>query len=113
MIVGNFNFHQILFALDTFKETEEKTGYLEKIKQELTRIIECFEGAKTLPLQMYASQTYNVDEGCDELINFVKLQFEGISSNPYDKSSPGESELRGLVRTELVNYQKMFTVVED
>ena len=113
MIVGNYNFHQILFALDTFKEIDEKIGYLEKIEHELNRIIACFEAPKTLPLKMYASKNINLEGACNELKDFVTHQFDIISSNPYDKRYPGEGELRGLVRTELINYQKMYTIIVD
>lgn len=113
MIVGNYNFQQILFAIDTFKEINEKTGYLEKIKRELKRIVACFETPKTLPFKMYASQNNNIEGCCTEFKDFIKHQFETISSNPYDKRYPGEGELRGLVRTELVNYQKVLTIIED
>lgn len=113
MIVGNYNFHQILFALDTFREVDEKIGYLEKIKHELSRIISCFESPKTLPLKMYASKNINVEGACDELKDFIKHQFDIISSNPYDKRYPGEGELRGLVRSELINYQKVHTIIVD
>ena len=113
MIVGNFNFHQILFALDTFKEVDEKIGYLENNKRELNRIVTCFEEPKTLPLKMYASKNINIEGSCDELKNFIKHQFETISSNPYDTRYPGEGELRGLVRAELINYQKVLTIIED
>jgi len=113
MIVGNYNLHQILFALDTFKGVDEKIGYLAKIRHELNRIVLCFETPQTLPLKMYASQNINLEGTCDELMNFVSHQFEVISSNPYDKRYPGEGELRGLVRTELINYQKLLTIIDD
>ncbi|MCF6269257.1 MAG: hypothetical protein L3J41_06085 [Melioribacteraceae bacterium] len=113
MIVGNYNFHQILFALDTFKEVDEKIEYLIKIKRELVRIVACFEEPKTLPLKMYASKNINIEGSCEELKDFIKHQFKTISSNPYDTRYPGEGELRGLVRAELVNYQKVLTIIKD
>jgi hypothetical protein len=113
MIVGNFNYHQILFALDTFKLNDEKLGYLEKINSELDRVIKCFEAPKALPLKMYASDNINIDDSCKELKEYIKKQFEIISTNPYDKRYPGEGELRGLVRSELINYKKLRTIVND
>ena len=113
MIVGNYNFHQILFALDTFGTVGEKIGYLESIKNDIGRIIECFETRKTLPLKMYASNNMSIEGNCDELKIFIKHQFDIISSNPYDKRYPGEGELRGLLRSELINYQKLYNIVED
>lgn len=113
MNVGNYNFHQMLFALDTFKGIGEKIGYLEKIQNELKRIIVCFESEKSLPLEMYASPNYYAEECCSELANFIKHQSGTLSSNPYDKNLPGEGKLRGLVKAELVNYKKLLTIVED
>jgi hypothetical protein len=113
MIVGNYNYHQILFALDSFSEVDEKIGYLEKIEHDLKRVVESFKVPRTLPLKMYASKNINIGEDCDELKDFIKHQFEIISSNPYDKRYPGEGTLRGLVRAELINYQKLLTIVQD
>ena len=113
MIVGNFNYHQILFALDTFSNAEDKLGYLEKIRSELLRIIDCFEIPKSLPLKMYASKNISIEGACSELKNFIRTQFEMITTNPYDKRYPGEGQLRGLVRAELMNYKKIITIVED
>ena len=113
MIVGNYNYHQILFALDSFSEIDEKIGYLDKIERDLKRVVETFDAPKTLPLKMYASKTINVGDNCQELKDFISHQFERISTNPYDKRYPGEGTLRGLVRTELINYQKLLTIVHD
>ena len=113
MIVGNFNYHQILFALDSFYNLDDKIGYLEKIHSELVRIITCFEMPKSLPLKMYASKTMQINGSCQELKDFIKAQFDLATSNPYDSRYPGEAQLRSLVRVELVNYKKMHSVVED
>ena len=72
MIVGNYNFHQMLFALDTFQGIDEKVEYLENIKSDLNRIATCFEATLTLPLQTFSSQVNYVEEGCDELNDFIK-----------------------------------------
>ena len=111
MVVGNFNYHQILFALDTFNLEEDKIGYLEKIVTELSRIVECFEAPKALPLKMYASKNISIESSCNELRDFINKQFEIITTNPYDKRYPGEGQLRGLVRAELMNYKKIQSIV--
>jgi hypothetical protein len=113
MIVGNFNYHQILFALETFINDAEKLGYLEKIASELNRIITCFESPQALPLKMYASNNINLVSGCNELKELIKQQFDLVTTNPYDKRYPGEGQLRGIVRLELTNYKKLLTAVED
>jgi hypothetical protein len=113
MIVGNFNYHQILFAIDSFYDTEDKIGYLEKIHSELERIVNCFEMPKSLPLKMYASKSINITGACKELRDFIKTQFEMATSNPYDTRYPSEGQLRGLLRVELVNYKKLLSIVEE
>ena len=113
MFVGNFNYHQILFALDTFNLEEDKIGYLEKIVNELSRIVECFETPKALPLKMYASKNISIESSCNELKDFIKKQFEMITTNPYDKRYPSEGQLRGLVRAEVINYKKLLSIVTD
>ena len=113
MVVGNFNYHQILFALDTFKLNDEKLSYLEKIQEELNRITDCFESQKSLPLKMYASKNMNISGNCNELREFIKKQFEMLTTNPYDNRYPGEGELRALVGSELMNYKKLLGIVND
>jgi hypothetical protein len=113
MIVGNFNYHQILFAIDSFNNFEDKLGYLDKIEKELKRIIACFDTPRSLPLKMYASKNISIGNNCEELKEFIKSQFEIATSNPYDTRYPGEGALRGLVRNELMNYSKLLSIIQD
>lgn len=111
MFVGNFNYHQILFALDTFSLDNEKLGYLEKISDELTRIVKCFEAPKSLPLNMYASTNISIEDNSPELQRFIKKQFDTVTSNPYDRRYPGESELKSLLKSETLKYNKLLMIV--
>ncbi|MBU0475711.1 MAG: hypothetical protein KKF62_16315 [Bacteroidetes bacterium] len=111
MFAGNFNYHQILFALDTFNHDNEKIGYLEKISDELTRIVDCFESPKSLPLNMYASKNLSITDNNPELQGFIKKQFDLVTSNPYDKRYPSESELKSLLKSETLKYKKLLMIV--
>ena len=113
MIVGNYNYHQILFAIDSFNNLDDKMGYLDKIETELKRIINCFDAPKTLTLKMNASKNITTENNCDELKDFIRKQFEMVTTNPYDTRYPGEGTLRGLVRSELINYTKLLAIIED
>jgi hypothetical protein len=113
MVVGNYNYHQIMFAVDMFNLDYEKLSYFMKIKGELNRIIACFEANKTVPLKMFASQNINVEGSCLELKEFITKQFETRDEDSTEKRFPGEAQLRGLVRSELNNYKKLLTILAD
>ena len=112
MFVGNFNYHQILFTLDTFKLSSEKLTYLNEISAELNRIIDCFESPKNYPLKMYASKDLNIDENCKELQDFISKQYNFTNLNNHRRIYPGESALKGLLRKELINYKKLSSLVD-
>ena len=112
MIVGSFNSVSMLIALDSYQGKDEKVKYLENIKSDIERIINCFEETKTLPLKTFTSITSEMD-GCEELMNFIKIQFKSKTSNRHDQNDPGEGKIKGLLRTELSNYQKLQAVIED
>lgn len=113
MVVGNYNYHQIMFAVDMFNLDYEKLSYFMKIKGELNRIIACFEVNKTVPLKMFASRNINVEGSCLELKEFITKQFETRDEDSTEKRFPGEAQLRGLVRAELNNYRKLLTILTD
>ena len=41
-----FNYHKVLFTLETFATPEEKISYLFSIKVEVNRVIKCFSTQK-------------------------------------------------------------------
>ncbi|PIQ08851.1 MAG: hypothetical protein COW71_09615 [Ignavibacteriales bacterium CG18_big_fil_WC_8_21_14_2_50_31_20] len=112
MFAGNFNYHQILFTLDTFKHSSEKLTYLTEISSELNRIIDCFEAPKNFPLKMYASKDVNIEGNCKELQDFISKQYNFTNLNNHRRIYPGESQLKGLLRKELINYKKLSSLVD-
>jgi len=111
MLTGNYDYYQILFTLDTFKFNSEKLDYLKEISSNLNKIIDCFEAPKTFPLKMYALKDLSIDGNCKELQEFISKQYSFSNLNNQRRIYPGESELKGLLRKELINYKKLATMV--
>ena len=63
MVVGKFNYHKILFTLDTFANSEEKISHLYSVKLEVSKIIQCFSESKFQPLRNYARENKFADDG--------------------------------------------------
>lgn len=116
MQAGNFNYHQILFTLDTIKKDEEKLTYLNEIGSQIDKIITSFEAPKLFPLNVYALKDLDIEENCRELHDFISKQFSYSSNserNSHRRKYPGESELKGLLRKEILNYKKLSMIVNE
>ena len=113
MVVGNFNYHQILFFLDAQKTKEEKLGYLFQIKRDMQRVVKCFESSKMLPLRMYAEDNIIIDGNSPELKNFIRQQIAKYTSDPHEKRFPGDGVLRGLLRKEITEYKKFSLLIDS
>ena len=49
-----FNYHKVIFTLETIKSPEEKISYLFGVKVDLNRVIQCFSRKKFQALKKYA-----------------------------------------------------------
>ncbi|MBK7103933.1 MAG: hypothetical protein IPH62_01440 [Ignavibacteriae bacterium] len=112
MVAGRFNYHKILFTLDTFQTSEEKLSFLYGVKLEVNKVIQCFTQTKFQPLRNYVSENKFADDGCSELTEFLKTVIGYYNSPLYSNRFISEEILKRHLREEVINYKKFQKLVD-
>ena len=112
MVVGKFNYHKILFTLDTFANSEEKISHLYSVKLEVSKIIQCFSESKFQPLRNYARENKFADDGCEELTEFLQKIIGYYNSPLYVTRYISEEILKRHLREEINNYRKFLRLID-
>ncbi|MCB0750920.1 MAG: hypothetical protein KDC52_05560 [Ignavibacteriae bacterium] len=113
MVAGKFNYHKILFTLDTFSSAEEKLSYLFSIQIEVNKVVKCFAQSKFQPLRNYAAENKFADDGCEELTDFLKKIIGYYNSPLYSTRFISEEILKRHLREEVLNYKKFLRLIES
>ncbi len=112
MVVGKFNYHKILFTLDTISNSEEKISYLYSVKLEVNKIIQCFSESKFQPLRNYARENKFADDGCEELTEFLQKIIGYYNSPLYVTRYISDEILKRHLREEVNNYRKFLHLID-
>lgn len=112
MKYGQFNYHKIKFTLQIFQTTEEKWNYLQHLQAEITRVLNCFEEEKLVPLRYYAEGTIMDDDVCDEFVDFISEMVKQNALYSYDRHNPSNEMLRRMVKAEAEEYRKLYELVD-
>ncbi|MBK8945653.1 MAG: hypothetical protein IPM32_10350 [Ignavibacteriae bacterium] len=113
MVVGKFNYHKILFTLDTLSTTEEKISFLFGVKLEVNKVIQCFTQTKFQPLRNYIRENKFADDGCEELTEFLKKIVSFYNSPLYSNRFISEEILKRHLREEVINYKKFARLIDS
>jgi len=112
MVVGKFNYHKILFTLDTISNSEEKISYLYSVQLEVNRVIQCFSESKFQPLRNYTKDNKFADDGCEELTEFLKKIVGYYNSPLYVTRYISDEILKRHLREEVNNYRKFLRLID-
>ncbi|MBI9071698.1 MAG: hypothetical protein JEY94_08860 [Melioribacteraceae bacterium] len=112
MKYGQFNFYKIRFTLEILQTTEEKWHYLQHLQEEITRVLNCFEEEKTVPLRYYAEGNFIDEDTCDEFVDFISEMVKKNSLYSYDRHNPSNEMLRRMVRAETEEYRKLYELID-
>ncbi|MFZ1288998.1 MAG: hypothetical protein WAR79_02835 [Melioribacteraceae bacterium] len=113
MVAGRFNYHKVLFTLDTFSTSEEKLSFLYGVKLEVNKVIQCFAQTKFQPLRNYATVNKFADDGCDELTEFLQKIIGYYNSPLYSARFISEEILKRHLREEVLNYKKFVRLIDS
>ena len=112
MVVGKFNYHQILFTLETYLKIEEKLSFLFEVKIEVNKVIQCFVQTKFQPLRNYITKNKFTDDGCDELTEFLQKVAGYYNSPLYSNRFLSDEILKRHLREEVLNYKKFVRLID-
>ncbi|MBI1931377.1 MAG: hypothetical protein HYS24_02425 [Ignavibacteriales bacterium] len=112
MVVGKFNYHQILFTLETYLKIEEKLSFLFEVKIEVNKVIQCFVQTKFQPLRNYITKNKFTDDGCDELTEFLQKVAGFYNSPLYSNRFLSDEILKRHLREEVLNYKKFVRLID-
>ncbi len=113
MVAGRFNYHKILFSLETFSSAEEKLSYLYGVKVEVTKVIQCFTHNKFQPLRNYAKKNIFAEDGCDELTEYLQQVIGYYNSPLYSSRFISEEILKRHLREEVIKYKKFARMIDS
>lgn len=113
MSAKKFNFHKILFTLETFTSPEEKISYLFSIKVDVNRVIKCFSTQKTQALKKYVVKNIFAEDGCDELSAFLKEVMGYYNSPQYGDRNISDEILKRHMKEEVIKYKNFLKEVDS
>ncbi|MCW8849038.1 MAG: hypothetical protein OQJ81_03590, partial [Melioribacteraceae bacterium] len=113
MSASRFNFHKILFTLETFSTPEEKISYLFSIKVDVNRVIKCFSTQKTQALKKYVVKNIFAEDGCDELSIFLKEVMGYYNSPQYGDRNISDEILKRHMKEEVIKYKNFLKEVDS
>lgn len=108
-----FNYHKVLFTLETYKTAEEKISYLYKVKVDLNRIIQCFSRKKFQALKKYAKPNIFSEDGCKELTDFLKEVIGYYNSPLYGDRYISDEILSRHIKEEVKKYKNFIKIVDS
>ena len=108
-----FNYHKVLFTLETFSTPEEKISYLFSIKVDVNRVIKCFSTQKLQALKKYVVKNIFAEDGCDELSAFLKEVMGYYNSPQYGDRNISDDILKRHMNQEVIKYKNFLKVVDS
>ena len=108
-----FNYHKVLFTLETFNTPEEKISYLYSIKVDVNRVIKCFSTQKLQALKKYVVKNIFAEDGCDELSAFLKEVMGYYNSPQYGDRNISDEILKRHMKEEVIKYKNFVKVVDS
>lgn len=113
MVAEKFNYHKVLFTLETFNTYEEKIAYLYKIKIDVNRVIQCFARPKFQALKKYATKNIFAEDGCDELTEFLKKVIGYYNSPLYGDRYISDDILKRHLKEEVIQYKNFLKIIDS
>lgn len=113
MDLSQLNYNEFYFHLQNVISDEDKLKYLYKLKIELRKMINSFEDAIQLPLKMFLEEYFFQKDEYKSVHLFLKKIVERQSLNPRDKRYPSEDYLRGEIKKELAELNKLENLVDS
>lgn len=110
---NKFNYHKVLFTLETFKTAEEKISYLYGVKVDLNRIIQCFSRKKFQALKKYAKPNLFAEDGCSELTEFLKEVIGYYNSPLYGDRYISDEILSRHLKEEVKKYNNFIKIIDS
>jgi len=107
-----FNYHKVLFTLDTLKSPEDKISFLYSVKVEVNRVIQCFSQQKVQALVKYTKKNVFAIDGCIELTEFLKKIIGYYNSPEYGDRYISESILKRHLKEEVIKYKKFIKMID-
>jgi hypothetical protein len=109
----DFNYHKVLFTLQTLASPEEKLSYLYNVKIEINRIIKCFSSQKFQALKKYAVKNIYAEDGCEELTEFLKEIIGYYNSPQYGDRYISDEVLKRHLKEEVKKYKNFLKIVDS
>lgn len=113
MAEEKFNYHKVLFTLETFTTPEEKISYLFSIKVEVNRVIKCFSTQKIQALKKYVVKNIFAEDGCDELSDFLKEVISYYNSPKYGDRNIRDEILKRHMNEEVIKYKNFLKIIDS
>lgn len=113
MQIMNYNFSELYFNLENITNDQERLNYLYRLKLELRKTIKSFSEAVQMPMRMFLEEYFLKDEEYKCVAIFLKKIIEKQSTNPRDKRYPSEDYLRGEIKKEIIELEKLDKLVTN
>lgn len=108
-----YNYHKVLFVLNTLKTPEEKISYLYSVKVDVNRVIQCFTRKKFQKLKKYAQKNIFAEDGCDELTDFLKEVISYYNSPNYGDRYISDEILTRHLKEEVTKYKNFLKILDS
>lgn len=113
MAEEKFNYHKVIFTLETLSTPEEKISYLFSIKVEVNRVIKCFSTQKLQALKKYVVKNIFAEDGCDELTDFLKEVIGYYSSHKYGDRNIRDEILKRHMNEQVIKYKNFLKIINS
>lgn len=110
---SKFNFHKILFTIDSYDLPQEKLSYLYNLKIEINRIIKCFTKRKIQALKNYAKSNIFAEDGCDELTKFLSEKVKYYGSSKFGERIIDDNLLKTHLNEEVLKYKRLSQLIDS